>query len=92
MKKITKALVNKHLINIHRGFMTDRGKEYSDQEILDNVPKNHLTWKHIGEDERIQVLAPFTYKWVHKQLKKNPHKTAYEMVVEAGFKDQVEVV
>lgn len=82
-----KARVNEILIQIHRGFMPDEA-DVSDQEILANIPANGLSAKeNPGGDTQSLVSKPFTYKWVAKRLKKDPKCTAYDMLVEAGFKE-----
>ena len=88
-KQEFKARVNQLLVEIHRGFLGDFGDEMSDKEVLAAVPAGGLTPKPNPDEETSSLVSkPFTYKWVAKQVKKNPIITSYDMLVAAGFKDQ----
>lgn len=89
-----KKRVQEILIQIHRGFLTEAASaELSNKEILEMVPPNSRSPVPAGHpslesDDRVMKLTPFTEKWVRKQLKKDPTMTAYDMLVNAGFKDK----
>jgi hypothetical protein len=88
-KSIFKVRVNTILLQIHRGFMPDGSEDYTDKEILANIPDNGLSPKYNpGGDTTSLVSKPFTYKWVSKRLKKDPTVTSFSLLVEAGFKDK----
>lgn len=88
--KQLKGRVNQLLVQIHRAFLSDKGEEYTDQQVLDNIPEDHLVPKHIQDDNTITVNGAFTYRWVYKHLKKDPSLTAYDLLLKAGFKHEAE--
>ena len=65
--------------------------EVTDAEVLANIPTGLTPKENPGGDTTSLVSKPFTYKWVKKRIKKNPNVTAYDMLVEAGFKEPEEV-
>ena len=89
-KRDIKQKVQKILIQIHRGFLTEEvSKTVTDAEILSYVPPNSTSSVPVEHDseDMIRKLTPFTEKWVRKQVKKNPDVTALEMLKSAGFVD-----
>lgn len=81
-----KQRINQLLLQIHRGFLPE-GSEVSDEEILSNLPPDGLTSKLLPNGHSILVQKPFTRRWVTRKVKKNPHVTAYELLVAEGFKE-----
>lgn len=92
-----KQKTQKILIQIHRGFLSkEQSDSVSDDEVLAYVPENKGSYKsfdRIGDDPYEEArITPFSYKWVAKQLKRDPNLTAYDMLIGAGFKTQAEEV
>ena len=83
-KRFLNQRVEDILLIIHRGFLED-GDKYSDEEILANVPRDGTTWKVLGNDERILVNKPFTYRQVRKAVKQDWAVKASDILKAAGF-------
>ena len=83
-KRFLNQRVEDILLIIHRGFLDD-GDKYSDEEILANVPRDGTTWKVLGNDERILVNKPFTYRQVRNAVKKDWAVKASDILKAAGF-------
>ncbi len=79
-KKQLKARTTEILLQIHRGFLPDEA-EISDEDLLATIPTG-LTSRGPS-----LVAKPFTYKWVANHIKKQPTITAFDLLVEAGFKE-----
>ena len=87
-KQKLKLRVTQILVQIHRGFLTDeQSNSLTDEQVIANVPVNGVTPKALENEEHIMVNKPFTYRWVKIRVKKDPTVTAFDMLVEAGFRD-----
>lgn len=83
LKKKTLSL----LVEIHKGFLTkEEAAKVSDEEVLQNVPKNQGTFIHRADDTKEARVSAFTERWVRQRVKKDPDVTAEELLKSAGFK------
>lgn len=87
-QKFLKQKTNNILYQIHQGFLP-KDNTLTKKETLEQVPENKTSYvsKGLDGEHREARRTPFSYKWVYKQLKKDPTLTAYDLLIRAGFKD-----